>query len=100
MSRRGVLNAVVPAGLALILALPVMARAQSLAAGGAIEGTVTDESGGVLPGVNVTIRNMGTGIVRETQTDAKGVYRAPLLPVGTYEVTAALTGFATPSGRA
>ena len=94
MSRRGVLNAVVPAGLVLILAVPV-ARAQSLAAGGAIEGTVTDESGGVLPGVNVTIRNMGTGIVRETQTDAKGVYRAPLLPVGTYEVTAALTGFAT-----
>ncbi|PYQ08716.1 MAG: TonB-dependent receptor, partial [Acidobacteria bacterium] len=88
------MNAVVPAGLVLILAVPV-ARAQSLAAGGAIEGTVTDESGGVLPGVNVTIRNMGTGIVRETQTDAKGVYRAPLLPVGTYEVTAALTGFAT-----
>ena len=95
MSRRGALKAVIPAGLVLMLALPVTARAQSLAAGGAIEGTVTDESGGVLPGVNVTIRNMGTGIVRETQTDAKGVYRAPLLPVGTYEVTAALTGFAT-----
>jgi outer membrane receptor protein involved in Fe transport len=95
MSTRGVLNAVVPAALALILALPVSARAQSLVAGGAIEGTVTDESGGVLPGVNVTIRNVGTGVVRETQSDAKGVYRAPLLPVGTYEVTAALTGFAT-----
>jgi outer membrane receptor protein involved in Fe transport len=95
MSSRGVSKALIPVGLALIVALPVAARAQSLAAGGAIEGTVTDESGGVLPGVNLTIRNLGTGVVRETQTDAKGVYRAPLLPVGTYEVTAALTGFAT-----
>jgi outer membrane receptor protein involved in Fe transport len=95
MPRCGVLNALFVTGLALILVAPVALHAQSLAAGGAIEGTVTDESGAVLPGVNVTIRNTGTGIVRETQTDAAGVYRAPLLPVGTYEVTAALTGFAT-----
>jgi outer membrane receptor protein involved in Fe transport len=95
MRRCGVLNALFPAGLALVLFAPLPAHAQSLAAGGAIEGTVTDESGAVLPGVNVTIRNTGTGVVRETQTDAAGVYRAPLLPVGNYEVTAALTGFAT-----
>jgi outer membrane receptor protein involved in Fe transport len=95
MPRRILLNAPFLAGLAILLALPLAARAQSLAAGGAIQGTVTDESGGVLPGVNVTIRNTGTGVVRETQTDAAGVYRAPLLPVGNYEVTGALTGFAT-----
>jgi outer membrane receptor protein involved in Fe transport len=93
--RRCVLSSLFVAGLALILVAPAALHAQSLAAGGAIEGTVTDESGAVLPGVNVTIRNTGTGIVRETQTDAAGVYRAPLLPVGNYEVTAALTGFAT-----
>ena len=34
-------------------------------------------------------------MTRETTTDAAGVYRAPLLPVGTYEVTASLAGFAT-----
>ena len=95
MPRCGVLNVLFLAGLALVLGAPLAAHAQSLAAGGAIEGRVTDESGAVLPGVNVTIRNTGTGIVRETQTDAAGVYRAPLLPVGTYEVTAVLTGFAT-----
>src|SRR5438034_2940856 len=95
MRRCGVLNALFLAGLALILAAPAVLHAQSLAAGGAIEGTITDESGAVLPGVNVTIRNTGTGIVRDTHTDAAGVFRAPLLPVGTYEVTAALTGFAT-----
>jgi len=95
MPRRILLNAPFLAGLAILLALPLAARAQSLAAGGAIQGTVTDESGGVLPGVSVTIRNTGTGVVRETQTDGAGVYRAPLLPVGSYDVTAALTGFAT-----
>ena len=95
MPSRAVPNALLLAVLAIFLALPLSARAQSLAAGGAIEGTVTDESGGVLPGVNVTIRNVATGITRETQSDGAGVYRAPLLPVGTYDVTAALTGFAT-----
>jgi hypothetical protein len=95
--RRCVVSASFLAGLALILfaSAPLAVHAQSLAAGGAIEGTITDESGAVLPGVNVTIRNTGTGIVRETHTDPKGVYRAPLLPVGTYEVTGALSGFAT-----
>ena len=85
------LIAVIVSVIALLLVLPMPASAQSLAAGGAIEGTITDQSGGVLPGVNVTIRNVGTGIVRETRTDSAGVYRAPLLPVGSYELTAVLT---------
>jgi outer membrane receptor protein involved in Fe transport len=77
--------------LFLLAALP--APAQN--AGGEIVGTVTDETGGVLPGVTVTIRNQATGVSRDTQTDGAGRYRAPLLPVGTYEVSAALSGFAT-----
>jgi outer membrane receptor protein involved in Fe transport len=80
---------------ALCLALPLPALAQSLSTGGAIVGTVTDESGGVLPGVAVTIRNTATGLTRETQTDAEGIYRAPLLPVGSYQVSLTLSGFAT-----
>ena len=73
--------------------VPLLAQAQS--AGGSIQGAVTDESGAVLPGASVTVRHQATGIVRETTTDGSGVYRAPLLPVGGYEVTAALSGFAT-----
>ena len=69
--------------------------AQSLAAGGSIEGTVRDESGGVLPGTTVTIRNDDTGVTRNVTTDGKGSYSAPLLPVGTYEVSASLEGFST-----
>ena len=77
-----------------VSAAPPRASAQS-AAGGAIEGTVTDQSGGVLPGVTITVRNTATGVTRETTTDPTGLYRAPLLPVGPYEVTAALSGFST-----
>lgn len=78
-----------------VFAFPPLAVAQSQAAGGAIEGTVTDQSGGVLPGVTVSIRNTATGVTRETTTDASGLYRAPLLPIGPYEVTSALAGFST-----
>jgi outer membrane receptor protein involved in Fe transport len=81
--------------LFLLLALLPLAPAlaQSQAAGGEIEGTVTAPDGAGLPGVQVTIRNQETGVVRDTSTDEQGRYRAPLLPVGTYEVTANLEGF-------
>ena len=78
--------------LLLLLVVPGRLAAQSQSAGGSIEGTVTDESGAVLPGATVTVRNQATGVVRETTTDGSGVFRAPLLPVGLYEVTAALAG--------
>jgi len=81
--------------LLAFLAPLLPARAQSQATGGEIEGTVSDETGGVLPAVAVTIKNQATGITRETTTDGAGRFRAPLLPVGNYEVTAALQGFAT-----
>ena len=81
--------------LLFCLALPGALRAQSQAAGGTIEGTITDETGAVLPGATVTVRNTATGATREATSDPAGLYRAPLLPVGPYEVTAALSGFAT-----
>jgi hypothetical protein len=60
---------------------------------GTIVGTVTDSSGGVIPGVSITIRNVETNIPFSTVTDATGNYAAPLLRTGTYEVAAELTGF-------
>jgi hypothetical protein len=79
--------------LLVCLALAVPAFAQSQAANGAIEGTISDASGGVLPGVTVTITNTGTGIERVVITNEKGLYRAPLLPLGSYRVVAELQGF-------
>jgi len=77
----------------LALSVAAAASAQSTAANGAIEGTISDVSGGVLPGVSVTITNVQTGVSRTVVTNEKGLYRAPLLPLGTYEVVAELPGF-------
>ena len=62
---------------------------------GDIQGTVVSASGSVLAGVTVTITNTATGLARETLTDTSGVFAAPGLPVGPYEVEASLQGFAT-----
>jgi outer membrane receptor protein involved in Fe transport len=70
-------------------------QAQSQMTTGTISGTVTDESGGVLPGVAITLRHVATNRTRELITDDAGRYTAPLLPVGDYEITAKLSGFAT-----
>ena len=62
---------------------------------GAITGRVFDEGGGVVPGAGVTVTDTGTNMVRETLTNGMGQYTVPYLPVGTYEVTAALAGFSS-----
>src|SRR5437763_15361438 len=79
--------------LVCAFALGAPAFAQSTAANGTIEGTVSDSSGGVLPGVSVTVVNVDTGAERSVVTNEKGLFRAPLLPLGTYRVRAELQGF-------
>jgi carboxypeptidase family protein/TonB-dependent receptor-like protein len=78
---------------AAVLAAALPAAAQSQAMNGSIEGTVRDNSGAILPGVTVTVTNTDTGTARVVITNEEGVYRAPLLPLGTYQVTAELQGF-------
>ena len=77
---------------ALLCAASSAAFAQTAATGN-IDGVITDASGGVLPGVPVIVRNQDTNVVRETTTDASGIYRAPALQPGVYEVSATLSGF-------
>jgi len=79
--------------VAILVLLPLALFAQSQATTGVIEGTVTDESGGALPGVSVTIHNTATNFETTVITDASGRFRAVLLPLGPYEVTASLQGF-------
>src|SRR5437867_4311135 len=62
---------------------------------GTILGTVTDASGAVVSGAKVTVRNVGTGLERSTQTSPDGRYSLPELPIGTYTVTATQSGFQT-----
>jgi len=88
------------AGRVLVLLLCALgawvspALGQSQAINGTIEGTVKDAQGGVLPGVTVTITNTDTGAVRVVVTNDSGVYRAPLLPLGSYKVELVMSGFA------
>ena len=51
-----------------------------------IRGSITDQSGAVLPGVAITVRNEATGIERMTLSDESGNYQVAALPVGIYKV--------------
>ncbi len=58
-----------------------------------ILGTVTDTTGGILPGATIVIKNTETGLTRTALADSSGRYREAQLPTGTYSVTASLEGF-------
>ena len=60
-----------------------------------ITGTIKDETGGLLPGVDVTVSNVQTGLKRSVVTDGNGYFTVPGLAPGTYEARATLQGFAT-----
>jgi hypothetical protein len=76
--------------LGAMLALPVLASAQEAT----LTGTITDSTGGVLPGVTVVAINEASGNQFESVTDGRGIYRIPAR-VGMYRITATLTGFST-----
>ena len=60
-----------------------------------ITGTVRDDSGGVLPGVDVTATQTATGFTRAVVTDENGNYTLTALPIGPYRLEASLSGFRT-----
>src|SRR4051812_48075012 len=76
--------------LLLLAALPVAAAAQEFR--GNISGTVRD-SGGVVPGASVRVRNVDTNVNQNLVTNASGYFEAPLLNPGTYEVTVEMNGY-------
>jgi hypothetical protein len=67
--------------------------AQSQAQNGEIAGTITDPNGAAVSKTSVTVRNLETGTTRIATTDESGVYRFPLLPLGTYRVTVEVSNF-------
>jgi len=69
--------------------------ASAQVATGTISGTLTDNTGAVLPGVSVVILNQDTGISRMVLTNETGHYSAPTLGVGQYRLTVSLEGFQT-----
>jgi hypothetical protein len=80
-------------GLTLSLIYAVPANAQ--VAGATLSGLVTDENGGAVAGAGVSVKNLGTGAVRELTTNGDGFYAAPNLVPGSYEVRVSAKGFQT-----
>jgi hypothetical protein len=83
-----------------IVCLVALAGAPALAQSvgsttGAINGKVSDATGGVMPGVTVTIASTSMQGVRTATTDADGTYRFPAIPPGEYKITYELEGFST-----
>ncbi len=81
-----------PVALAVV-AIAITASAQTFRGG--IVGTISDASGAAVPDVKVLATDTGTGLVRETTSDADGNYSFTELPLGTYTVTGVKQGFRT-----
>ena len=87
MRKWSLLLVLVSLGISLPLA------AQRSTAG--LRGSVTDGSGGAIPGATVTVTGEGTGLIRTVQTNTSGLYSVGDLPVGSYQVEVTLDGFKT-----
>jgi carboxypeptidase family protein len=80
--------------LALLCAYWGVAVLQAQSTTATVQGLVVDQQKAVVPGVTVTARNLETNATRSAISNDEGLYRIPNLPVGTYEVSAELGGFA------
>jgi len=78
-------------GAVLVLSLNAYGQADR----GSMAGTLTDSSGGVVPGATVTVFRGDTGLTRTTVSSSTGAYSIPDLPVGMYTATVTLNGFQT-----
>ena len=75
----------------LLCLTPAAARAQVTTAD--LVGTIRDATGGVVPGVTVSVTNEATGVTRSATTGEGGTYSFTALPPGLYKLTAELSGF-------
>jgi Carboxypeptidase regulatory-like domain/TonB dependent receptor/TonB-dependent Receptor Plug Domain len=81
--------------VALLLLASAATSAFAQITSATISGTVKDQTEAVLPGVDIVVRNVDTGLTRSVVTDEGGHFTIPGLPPGSYETRASLPGFAT-----
>lgn len=80
---------------ALALLATVAGAVSAQVVGANLSGRITDDGGGALPGVTVTITNKANGVQQTAITNAEGVYRVVSLQPAPYEIKAELVGFGT-----
>ncbi len=80
---------------ALLVILFLSAPAFSQSSNASISGTIADATGGIIPGVSVSAKNVKTGVVNNALSNNVGVYNFPSLIPGTYNITAEQPGFKT-----
>src|SRR4029077_20091550 len=95
MKRRGFHLVVAVLAVCLLASTHAFAQGGGASTTGAIQGKVSDSSGGVLPGVTVSATSPSSMGVQTSVTDTGGNYRFPALPPGTYTVQFELPGFNT-----
>src|ERR1700731_2415276 len=94
-SRNGMAGIIAIALLFFVLCVFTSIPAGAQAVGATLSGTVTDASGAVVAGAQITIKDVGTGVTRTLTSDSAGYYSAPNLLPATYSVTTTATGFST-----
>ena len=85
--------------IAAIASAPPRVYAQAQATTGVIRGRVTDDANAPVAAAQITLRNQETNVTRTVRTSDRGIYAAPLLPLGRYEVSVRAIGFAATSRR-
>ena len=78
----------------IVFSLLVTACMWAQTSRGTVAGTVTDPSGAVIRGAQISLKSLGTGIVRQATTNSEGAYRFDAVDPGAYEITANFQGFA------
>jgi len=91
--RMTVANRLAVCSVLAVLASCAMLAAQNVVLTGALSGRVTDQSGAVVPGVSVVVRNLATGVQQSAETNHAGLYWFPAVLPGSYSVHANPKGF-------
>jgi hypothetical protein len=79
----------------VLLGFSLPARVSAQMVGATVSGTIVDATGSVVPGVKIVLKNASTGSIANAATNGVGIFDAPNLPPGDYELTASAAGFST-----